>query len=518
MVARGGTAQEAERLAGGFQELLVDLVIEKRAVDEENDIIRAKALPGTKPKERANLPNEFKTNDDFCPGCALELKSMAADRMSLWTDVFQRDLEAENAPGQPMRPGLLSFRGWGLERQLGGDRRALIEALRADIKKMKDALPPKFSYVHGVRDLAEPANLKVHLRGSPYNLGDEVPRGYLSVLSPEETGRTPFTNGSGRLELAGRIVVEPIAIRVIVNRVWKWHFGTGLVDTPSNFGVNGDRPSHPELLEHLARRFVDGGMSLKALHREIMLSATYQLSDARDDRAFAVDAGNRLYWRANRRRMTAEQIRDSVLFVSGALDLTMGGPSEPLTPLWARRTVYGRVSRYKLDEFLQLFDFPSASQTAERRFVTNVPLQRLFFMNSDFMQQHAERVAARVATEPTVDARIEKTYRILFGRAPTPAEVDSGREFLQTEPMRQYEEQKAAEADAAAKARAEAAASGAAGADSDGPPPGPGADGMMAGVAKGAGTDVDRKDYLPVTPFGRYVKVLLSSNEFLFIS
>jgi len=522
MVARGGTAKEAERLAGEFQELLVDLVIEKRAIDEENDIIRAKALPGTKKKERANLPNEFKTNDDFCPGCALELTSMAAERMSLWTDVFQYDLDAETAPGRPGRPALLSFRGWGLERQLGGDRRALVEALRADIKTMKDALPPKYSYVHGVRDLAEPANLKVHLRGNPYNLGDEVPRGYLSVLSPDDTGRTPFTTGSGRLELARAIVAEPIAIRVIVNRVWKWHFGTGLVETPSNFGLTGDRPSHPELLEHLAQRFIDSAMSLKALHREIMLSATYQLSDVHDERAFAVDAGNRLYWRANRRRMSAEQIRDSVLFVSGAVDLTLGGPSEPLTPLYDRRTVYGRVSRYKLDEFLQLFDVPSASQTAERRFVTNVPLQRLFLMNSDFMQQHAERLAARVAGEPTEEARIEKTYRILFGRAPSPAEVEAGREYLLAEPMRQYDEQKAAEAEAAAKAAEAKAggdrATGAAAVDPAGPPPGIGADGMMAGVSKGAGADADRKDYLPVTAFGRYVKVLLSSNEFLFIS
>jgi hypothetical protein len=263
-------------------------------------------------------------------------------------------------------------------------------------------------------------------------------------------------------------------------------------------------------------------MSLKALHREIMLSATYQLSDAHDDRAFAVDAGNRLYWRANRRRMSAEQIRDSVLFVSGAADLTLGGPSEPLTPLYERRTVYGRVSRYKLDEFLQLFDVPSASQTAERRFVTNVPLQRLFLMNSDFMQQHAERLAARVAGEPTEEARIEKTYRILFGRAPSPAEVEAGREYLLAEPMRQYDEQKAAEAEAAAKAAEAKAggdrATGAAAVDPAGPPPGIGADGMMAGVSKGAGADADRKDYLPVTAFGRYVKVLLSSNEFLFIS
>jgi len=314
-------------------------------------------------------------------------------------------------------------------------------------------------------------------------------------------------------------VQEPIAIRVIVNRIWKGHFGTGLVETPSNFGVNGERPSHPELLDYLAQRFIDGGLSIKTLHREIMLSATYRLGDADDPAALAKDAGNRLHWRATRRRLTAEQIRDSVLAVSGALDPRLGGPSAPLTPLYDRRTIYGRVSRYRLDEFLQLFDFPSASQSAEKRFVTSVPLQRLFFMNSDFMQQHAERVAARVESEPTTEARIEKTYRLLFGRAPTPEEIAAGREYLRDEPMRQYEEQKAAEAEAKAKAAANPAESARKPADAPADAPvAPAADGMMAGVTPRAGAGDEKKDYLPVTAFGRYVKVLLSSNEFLFIN
>ena len=175
--------------------------------------------------------------------------------------------------------------------------------------------------------------------------------------------------------------------------------------------MNGERPSHPELLDYLAQYFLDNGMSIKALHREIMRSAVYRLSADREAAAFAKDGGNRLYWRATRRRLSAEQIRDSVLFVSGALDTRLGGPSVPLTPLGKRRTIYGRVSRYKLDEFLQLFDFPSPSQTAEQRFSTNVPLQRLFFMNSDFMQQHAERLAETRGRRADDAARIEKVYR-----------------------------------------------------------------------------------------------------------
>src|SRR5439155_2290153 len=154
------------------------------------------------------------------------------------------------------------------------------------------------------------------------------------------------------------------------------------------------------------------------------------------------DSGNRLYWRSSRHRMSAEQVRDSLLFVSGSLNPKAGGPSTELTPLYDRRTVYGHVSRYKLDEYLQLFDFPSPNLSAEKRFTTTVPLQRLFFMNSDFMQQQGELLARRVASEPTNTARIEKAYRLVFGRAPTDAEVRAGLEYLAAEPMRTYEERK----------------------------------------------------------------------------
>src|SRR5262249_29209709 len=160
-------------------------------------------------------------------------------------------------------------------------------------------------YVHGVAELAEPVNLKVNLRGNPFQLGDETPRGFLSVLSPAE-GPMRFTKGSGRMELAEAILAQPLAMRVIVNRVWKAHFGTGIVDTRSNFGLNGERPVNAELLEYLAAYFRDHGMSFKKLHREILLSAAYQMSNEFSQAAFDKDTGNRLYWRFNRRRMDAE--------------------------------------------------------------------------------------------------------------------------------------------------------------------------------------------------------------------
>src|SRR5438876_1220032 len=227
-------------VADEFQAQLLDVMFDKKEIKEENDIIAAKALPGTKKKEPGKLPSDFVTNDDFCPGCGLELKSLPIERNNLWTDVFVRDLQEGFDPAQMfdrIKPGLLAFRGWGLERQLSGDRRRYIDGLRTDIEKLRKEQPPKYPFVHGVGDVEKPVNLKVSKRGSPYNLGDEAPRHFLSVLS--DAAPAAFHKGSGRLELADAIVQQPITIRVIVNRIWKGHFGSGIVDTPSNFGTNG---------------------------------------------------------------------------------------------------------------------------------------------------------------------------------------------------------------------------------------------------------------------------------------
>jgi cytochrome c553 len=524
MIKDGGTKDEAKKLADAFQVLLLEVMFAKKEIDEENEIIRAKALPGTKKKKPSNLPSEFVTNDDFCPGCGLELKSLPTDQMQFWTDVFRRDLgdgfDAAN-PSEYIKPGVLFFRGWSLERQLGADRRAHVDALRADIKGMQAGLPPKYAYVHGVQDAEKPAVMQVNLRGNPMRLGDEVTPHFLSVLAPEAPAK--FEKGSGRLELAQAIAAHPISARVIVNRIWKGHFGTGIVDTPSNFGINGDRPSHPELLEYLANGFLANGRSIKKLHRQIMLSQVYQLSTETNAVNAAKDSGNRLYWRANRRRMTAEQLRDSILLVSGTLENKLGGPPETLTPFYNRRTIYGKLSRYRMDPFLQLFDFPAPTISAEQRFATNVPLQRLFLMNSDFMQQQGELVARRVAAEPDVRSRIRKTYRLVYGRDPLDAELAAGVQYLTQEPMRSYEERKAEDE----KKLKEAAAKPG---DADKKPamspepakPDPAmSEGMMAGVMGAGGGEKkgdEAKKLLPITTFGRYVKVLLSSNEFLFVN
>ena len=358
------------------------------------------------------------------------------------------------------------------------------------------------------------------------------------MLSKDEPA--PFTKGSGRLELADAILRQPITMRVIVNRIWKGHFGTGIVDSPSNFGMTGERPTNPELLEHLAYSFSKNGLSIKKLHREIMLSSVYQLSTDTDPVALAKDSGNRLYWRADRKRMDAEQVRDSVLLVAGDLDRSVGGPSADLTPSFKRRTVYGKVSRYKLDEYLQLFDFPSPNLSAEKRFVTTVPLQRLFLMNSDFMQLEAEELAKRVATEPNNRARIRKVYQTVFGRDASEEEVALGLEYLKSEPMLEYEEgKKQPPAESGPGMPRGRGGPGGPPADAsgvsekpevtptvvaEGAPVEAGADagfgmGMMGGMGRRgpSGPAVPEVKYEP-TAWGRYAKVLLSSSEFLFIN
>ncbi len=541
----GNVPPEVKKLADEFQANVVKVMLERKDLNEENEVIAAKALEGTKKKKRANEPNEFITNDDFCPGCGLRLKNMPDEENAFWTEIFQRELKDADDPAAMMAaggrggaPGVLLFRGWGLESRVGAEPQAQLNAIKTDIEEARKKLEPKYPFVHGVQDAENPVNLPIALRGNPMNLGEEVPRHFLSVLSKGEPAA--FAKGSGRLELAEDILQQPLAMRVIVNRIWKSHFGTGLVDTPSNFGVTGERPNDPELLEYLASYFVKDGMSIKKLHREIMLSTVYQLSTENDAVNYAKDSGDRFYWRMDRKRMDSEQLRDAVLSVAGNLDRALGGPSAELTPAFTRRTVYGKVSRYKLDEYLQLFDFPAPNISAEKRFTTTVPLQRLFLMNSDFIQVEAEELAKRVAGEPDNRARIKKAYLLAYGRDPSEEEIKLGLDYLHAEPLREYEEEKkaapaggrgggrrgpATEATADASSSPEGGGQPAA-AGADGATPAPAAAegmpmgmGMMGGMGGrgGRGGAAAQVKYDP-TAWGRYAKILFSSSEFVFIN
>jgi len=182
----------------------------------------------------------------------------------------------------------------------------------------------------------------------------------------------------------------------MVNRLWQNHFGKGIVATPSNFGLLGERPTHPALLDYLARRLIEQNWSLKALHREMMLSAVYQQSSASVPANEQVDAENTWLWRSNRRRLDVESWRDSLLAASGTLDRTLGGaPGNLGDANFNRRTLYGFVSRHALDSLLRLFDFPDPNITSEKRTVTTVPLQQLFVLNGEFLMKQARQLATR---------------------------------------------------------------------------------------------------------------------------
>ncbi|UUO04321.1 DUF1553 domain-containing protein [Blastopirellula sp. J2-11] len=278
----------------------------------------------------------------------------------------------------------------------------------------------------------QPRDLPLFIRGNISTPGETVRRRFVEVLSPSEP--QPFENGSGRLELADAIVARsnPLTARVIVNRIWMWHFGEGLVDTPSNFGATGSAPSHPQLLDDLAVRFMDQGWSLKRLHREIMLSATYrQASNSpASQKADAIDPANRLLSRFPRLRLDAESYHDSVLAAGGGLDLTMGGVSGDIdNPQFRRRAIYAKISRKSLSQYLQMYDFPDPTIHAERRVETMTALQQLFMMNSPFAKRQAVRLA-QLTSGGDLDTRIESIHQTLFGRNPTAEEVAVAKQYL----------------------------------------------------------------------------------------
>jgi hypothetical protein len=268
--------------------------------------------------------------------------------------------------------------------------------------------------------------------------GPLVPRQFLTVLSK---GDSTFRQGSGRLELANRIFSDsaPLAARVIVNRVWGWHFGKALVATESDFGTQGEKPTHPELLDDLTARFMANGWSLKWLNREIMLSATYrQASRPRPD-GEAADPTNRLLWRMNPRRLDVEAYRDSLLEITDSLDDKPLGLSEDLDAADNhRRTVYGKVSRGRLNTVLALYDFPDPTMTAPQRDLTTSPLQQLFVMNSPFMQQRAADLVKCVDADPDTTAKVRDMYHRVFDRDPSPKELDFALSYLDKSTLPEY--------------------------------------------------------------------------------
>ena len=415
-----GTLQQVSDLSRHFQDVVLAVHAEKKAIEDRNYV----KLGGA--KGVADQGTRQFTNLEF-----LDL-----EKWYLW-----RDLAAGPHPRGSFRfPGGVFY--YGAEEGLEIDRflspvwKGHLDRMRAELKGLEDSAPEPYPFLHVYQDREKPEDLQIAIRGDNKNLGDLAPRRFLHILS--EGTPKPFTEGSGRLELARAIADprNPLTARVMVNRIWQHHFGRGLIPTPSNLGRLGEPASHPRLLDYLAARFIRSGWSVKQLHKEIMLSATYARSSRHHQENFRKDPENRLLWRMNPiQRLDAEALRDTILAVSGSLDRTAGGPPNPLDQKHRRRALYATVSRTQPDRTMALFDFPDPNAHGASRAVTVGPMQRLYFLNSPFVMEQAEALAGRLAREAPQGnrARIRRAYQLLYGRPPDPTEIRMGLEYLEGE-------------------------------------------------------------------------------------
>jgi mono/diheme cytochrome c family protein len=392
--------------------------------------------------------------------------------------------QADSVP-EPIKKTLQDFRVGTLpnDAQLGKLRPSfeqtaqdLLKNLEQTIADLKKSMPQKPELAMAMEDGPSPVKPQVFIRGNPNNRGAEIPRQFLAILTGPD--RKPFTEGSGRLELAKAIASKdnPLTARVMVNRVWKDHFGYGIVRTPSDFGTRGEPPTHPELLDYLASYFVESGWSIKKLHRLILLSSTWQQASDIDPASFAADPENRLLSRMNRQRLDLEALRDSLLYVAGRLDLATGGPSVDIVqqPFSRRRTIYANIERQNVPGLFRIFDVASPDTTTAQRYTTTVPQQALFMMNSPFVVEQAKELARRpeIAACKTDEERIRAVYRIALSRAPSAKEIAVGLTYLRQPDTRTA---------------------------------------RLASVT-------DQVPALPgLAPFERYVQALLMTNEFCFV-
>jgi len=315
-----------------------------------------------------------------------------------------------------------------------------LKKMESDLEALKKTAPPMPTMVMAVQDEAKIVNCQVNIRGNPHTLGAEVPRGFVSVAS---TGKQPTLpkDKSGRLELAQWIASKdnPLTARVMANRIWYHLMGEGIVRTLDNFGIQGERPSHPELLDALATLLIENGWSIKKTIRAVMLSRTYALAVTGSPELLKGDPENRLFGRTTRRRVEAEVIRDTMLHVSGQLDRTMGGNAVPglgeraidndskggvANETSKRRSVYLAIIRNDLPQLLEVFDFADPEVCTGKRDATTVATQALYLMNSPFVQEQAKATAKKLAEQSGEDAaKLTDLYRRALGRKPTADEV-----------------------------------------------------------------------------------------------
>jgi hypothetical protein len=324
---------------------------------------------------------------------------------------------------------------------LSAEDRKKTERWKALIEHLVEHHPGAPPRAMALEDSEKPQDSPVFKRGNPEDRGKAVPRRFLSILSPPDV--PAFKNGSGRLELAQAIASRenPLTARVMVNRVWAGHFGAGLVRTPSDFGTRGEPPTHPELLDWLSVQFMADNWSIKSLHRLILHSAAYRQSSCDNPRARQTDPENRWIWRMTPRRLEFEEVRDSLLFVAGRLERSLGGQPVQITaqPFPCRRTVYAFIDRVNLPELFRVFDFACPDLHTPERLQTLVAQQALFLMNSPFVLDMARSLAARpdIGDENDPRRRVERLYRIVYGRPPTADQAMWGLDFVKDQRTRE---------------------------------------------------------------------------------
>jgi len=324
------------------------------------------------------------------------------------------------------------------DRQLVQQTQRALRENQTAVVKLEQTHPAAPERAIVLEDIAKPHDSPVFIRGDAGNKGPVVPRRFPEVLAGPI--RPAYTNGSGRLQLAYAVATKqnPATARVMINRIWLHHFGEGFVSTPDDLGTMSETPSHPELIDYLASRFMDEGWSIKKIHRLIMLSSVYQESSANNPRFAQIDPNNRLLWRANVRRLEFEALRDSLLAIGGRLDSTMYG--RPIRferqPDSGRRTIYGFVDRSDVADVMINFDFANPDMPNGRRHETTVPQQALFMMNSPIVVELAKRLVALPEFNSCAEgeARIQFLYERIWQRLPTTEEIKIGLEFVAQKP------------------------------------------------------------------------------------
>ena len=424
----------------------------------ENAAALAQKLADGKDLPFVPAPAVSRRFTDFRPASLAEVAERFAalihDTDAAWQAVKQANPAADKLPDaelETVRAALTNPKG--LAKPPDGAMKLYAEAERTAIEKaqqavktadegLKSAIPMAMAVEEGTVE-----DVRVHIRGNTLTLGEVAPRVFLTVVAGEH--QTPIdSKRSGRLELAQWLTSanNPLPSRVEVNRIWQEHFGAGLSRTPENFGLLGERPSHPQLLDWLAATFREKGWSIKKMHRLIMLSSAYQMQVASDPKAALADPENRLLWRANRRRLEAEPFRDAILATAGTLDPAMGGTllkiknfdyvTDDQSNVRAvydapRRSVYLPIIRNAMFDMFQAYDVGDPSAVTAKRSATTVAPQALWAMNSSFVLDQAKQWAqSLLKTEPTEDARINTMYRKAFGRAATAPEIARANGFL----------------------------------------------------------------------------------------